>query len=234
MPEARPDQFVRYEYPEYLDASRLAVSKILNTEVDNIVFVQNATMGVNTVLRSLRFEPGDRIVCFNFIYGSCAKTVQYIGETTPAKGVEIRIGFPCEEEEIVRVFRETILNSGGGLFDKDGQVDAQRKPGEGRVRVAIFDTIVSLPGVRLPFEQLVKVCKELGVMSLVDAAHGIGHIPLDLNSLDPDFFVSNCHKYDSQLTFEYECPLTILILTDGSLLPVGVPHSMFPSGTSTS
>lgn len=198
MLEARPDQFNRYDRPEYLDASRLVVSKALNTDIDNIVFVQNATTGVNTVLRSLRFEPGDKIVYFDFIYGACGQTVQYIEETTPAQGVEIRISFPCEEEEIVRVFKETILNSGGGLFDKNGQVDAQRKPEESRVRIAIFDTIVSMPGVRLPFEQLAQVCKELGVMSLIDAAHGIGHIPLNLTTLDPDFFVSNCHKYNSQ------------------------------------
>jgi selenocysteine lyase/cysteine desulfurase len=33
------------------------------------------------------------------------------------------------------------------------------------------------------------------ILSLVDAAHGIGQVELDLSSFDPDFLVSNCHKW---------------------------------------
>lgn len=152
----------------------------LNVPVEEIVFVANATTGVNTVLRSLKFSPGDKIVYFDFIYGACGKSVQYVEETTPVVGVKIEATFPISDDELVKRFRETI--------------EREQRSGA-RVRIAIFDTIVSMPGVRLPFERFVAVCKELGVISLVDGAHGVGHIPLDLGRLGADFFVSNCHKY---------------------------------------
>jgi selenocysteine lyase/cysteine desulfurase len=47
----------------------------------------------------------------------------------------------------------------------------------------------------MPWEALVKACKDLEILSLIDGAHRIGHIDLaHLGSVGPDFFTSNCCK----------------------------------------
>lgn len=59
----------------------------------------------------------------------------------------------------------------------------------------LSDTVLTFPGARMPWEALVQACKELNVLSLIDGAHGIGHIDLGhLGEVGPDFFVSNCYK----------------------------------------
>jgi selenocysteine lyase/cysteine desulfurase len=178
--EARPDQFIRYDYPNALDESRAAMSKLLNVPVESLVFVQNATTGINTVLRNLVFKPGEKIVYFATIYGSCEKTVEYIMETTPAQAVKIPYTYPVSDDWLVDEFRKVVKR--------------EQEAGN-TVKVAIFDVVVSLPGVRMPFERLTEACKELGVLSCIDGAHGVGHLALDLGNLDCDFFISNCHKY---------------------------------------
>ncbi|QDS70696.1 hypothetical protein FKW77_001586 [Venturia effusa] len=178
--EARPDQFILYDYPKALDASRAAMARFLNVPVETITFVPNATTGINTVMRNLVFKPKDKILHFSTIYGACGKTVSYITETTPAEAVIIEYTHPVSDQWLVEEFKRVIR---------------EEQAARNNVKVAIFDTVVSMPGVRAPFEQLVAACKELGVLSCVDGAHGVGHIDLDLGKLDCDFFVSNCHKW---------------------------------------
>jgi Selenocysteine lyase len=178
--EAQPDSFIRWEQPKGIDESRAAVAKLLNVPTNECVLVKNATTGVNTVLRNLAFKEGDVIVYFATIYGAIEKTIVSVSEATLARGLKVEYQFPISHDELVKRFRDVVADAKGkGL----------------NVRVAVFDTIVSLPGVRFPFEKLVEACRDEGVLSLIDGAHAIGQIPLDLAKLNPDFFVSNCHKY---------------------------------------
>jgi selenocysteine lyase/cysteine desulfurase len=158
------------------------MSKLLNTPSSTLVFLPNATTGTNTVLRNLIFEEGDYILMFSTVYGALNNTIAYVCETTPVKSVKIEYTYPVEDDWLVGELEKTVK-----------EIDAKG----GKVRVAVFDTVVSMPGVRMPFERMTQKCRDLGVLSCVDGAHGVGHVDIDLGKLDPDFFVSNCHKYVS-------------------------------------
>lgn len=177
----RPDTFIVFDLPDLIDRSRRAIAPLLGVDVDEVVFVPNATTSINTVLRNLKWEEGDVVVHFSTIYSACEKTISSVKELMPVEAENVRLEYPIEDDEIIRRFKER--------FEKVG--------GEGkRVRLAMFDTVLTFPGARMPWERLVEACKELGVLSLIDGAHGVGHIDLsELGKWSPDFFVSNCHKY---------------------------------------
>ncbi|KAL1836541.1 hypothetical protein VTJ49DRAFT_5038 [Mycothermus thermophilus] len=182
--EARPDPFIRYTYPSLLDQSRAAIAKLLNVPTDTCTFVSNATTGVNTVLRNLVWnEDGkDEILFFDTIYGGCAKTIAYVCESS--RGLvtprQIPLHYPCPDSEVLSAFHTA--------------VSASLAAGK-RTRLALFDVVSSMPGVRVPWESLCAACREHDILSLVDGAQGVGMVPLDLSAGDPDFFVSNCHKW---------------------------------------
>jgi len=176
----RPDTFIVNDLSKFIDESREAVAPLLGVPVDEVVFVPNATTGINTVLRNLKFEEGDVVVHFSTIYDACERTLVSISELMPLRCVSILLEYPVEDAEILKRFREMV-----GLMQGQGK----------KVRLAMFDTVLTFPGARMPWEDLVAACKELEVLSLIDGAHGIGHINLThLGKVGPDFFVSNCHK----------------------------------------
>jgi selenocysteine lyase/cysteine desulfurase len=174
--EAKPDRFIRYTYPDRLNEIRATLAKILNAATDEIVIVPNASIAINTVLRNFSFSDGDKIVYLGPVYGAVKKTLQYLAESTPVQTVELDFMMPISDDDLAQRFQAILREHGPS------------------VKFAVFDTIVSMPGVKMPYELLTRICRENGVLSLVDAAHGIGHIPLDISSFRPDFLLTNCHK----------------------------------------
>ena len=114
------------------------------------------------------------------MYGALEKTILYVCEVFGVGCQKVSFdGELVSDEKLVAEFEEV--------------VKALRERGK-NPRIAVYDTISSVPGIRMPFELLTDRCRDLGVLSLVDGAHGIGKIKIDMHELNPDFFFSNIHK----------------------------------------
>lgn len=172
-----PEKYVRVgEKPDYIEALKLlAQSDLLDCDYHDLALVENATVAVNTVLRSLPFKEGDKIVVTSTTYGACFNTARFLKLRYGVELVIINHEFPLTKKEIL---------------DKYESVFRKEKP-----KLCLLDAVVSAPSYRMPFEDMVSLCKEYGVLSLVDAAHGIGLVDLKLGKLEPDFLVSNLHKW---------------------------------------
>lgn len=105
--------------------------------------------------------------------------VNSLGDISPCPTVsEIELKFPTTPQEIVGKFRDHIKSL---------------PKLEGKKRVAVLDTIVANPGALIPWQKLVKICKEENILSIVDAAHSIGQEQnINLTEVAPDFWVSVC------------------------------------------
>ena len=62
---AKPDTYIRYDFPAMLEESRKMAADILKANPSDVVFVPNATTAVNVVLRSLDWQKGDVILTFD-------------------------------------------------------------------------------------------------------------------------------------------------------------------------
>ncbi|KAF9547066.1 hypothetical protein EC957_008915 [Mortierella hygrophila] len=181
--EENPDRWVRLDLKPALTKVRGQLAEFMNCDKDELALVQNTTVGVNTILRSLDFAPGDRILQLSTGYVSVDKTVHYICDThKDVQIIEVPIVMPLTDHEIVFEVEKSIQDH---LARKDGS----------RIRLAMIDWISSVPAVLHPIKALVDMLRSYGILVFVDAAHAIGQVPIDLTYLNPDFLITNCHKW---------------------------------------
>ncbi|KAI0438755.1 aminotransferase family protein-like protein [Xylaria telfairii] len=179
--EAAPDRFIVLEWPSRLREARAATARLLSCETDDLVFVPNATTGIDTVLKNIKFQLGDVVLVYEVVYEAVRGGLAWLEETFGIRVEVVPLCIPLPDDEIV----EAVVGAAR-------RINAN---GTERVRLAVVDTVVSMPGFRVPFERLVPALKAEGALVLVDGAHGIGHVDIDIAKLDPDFLVTNLHKW---------------------------------------
>jgi isopenicillin-N epimerase len=163
---------------ESLRRARSAVSSYVGAQNSTLVFVTNASSGINAVLRSLSLSPSDAILLLQWEYPMGRFTSRYVAHAAGATVLEVPMEYPTDEDRIVAAV--------------EAALDA---PGGERVRFALLDHIVSAPGFIMPIERLLAVCRARNITTLVDGAHAIGQIALNLTALDADYYVTNGHKW---------------------------------------
>ncbi|EIW69330.1 hypothetical protein TREMEDRAFT_43923 [Tremella mesenterica DSM 1558] len=193
--ERFPDLFMRRTCRPMLDRVKQRVAKLIGADEHECVIVPNTTHGINTVMYNIDWEEGDVIVIYNTTYGAVGQTEKFICDKYPGVSLEqISITFPCSHEEVVKKTEDVL----GRYNQQVNPTQLEIKPvgrGEKRVRMVVVDQIASNPGVVYPWEDIVRLCKKYGALSVVDAAHAIGQVKTNVKLADCDFWISNCHKW---------------------------------------
>ena len=173
--ERQPARFMRHHLRPRLREAADAVGRFLGAAGDDIVFVENATTGINAVLRSLGFAPGDEILICDHTYPAVRNAVAFVCRPTGAVMTEARLPFPLATPD-------------GALAALDAALTA-------RTRLVVIDHVTSQTGLKLPIAEMAALIRRRGALSLVDAAHAPGMFAYRIDALGVDWYVANLHKW---------------------------------------
>lgn len=172
--ERNPVEFLGRRSAELLAASRARLAGYVGARPEHLVYVSNATTGVNIVARSLDLQPGDELLCTDHEYGACDATWQLVCERAGAHYRRVTMPLP---------------------FDRSGFVERLLAEVTPRTRLIFASHITSTTALTFPVTQLCRGARELGVLTLIDGAHAPGQIDLDIDRVGADFYTGNCHKW---------------------------------------
>ena len=173
--ERQPVAFLGRRNDELLCEAREALGAFLNVEANNLVFVTNATWGINVVARSIELEPGDEVLSTDHEYGACSMTWEHLIGKMGARFCRHSIPLPVTtHEEFVESFWNAVTP---------------------RTKVIYLSQITSPTALIFPVKEICRRAREHGILTVVDGAHAPGQIPLDLTELGADIYSGNLHKW---------------------------------------
>jgi isopenicillin-N epimerase len=173
--EAHPARFMFHELKPRLRAAADRAARIFGGRGQDYVFTDNATAGVNAVLRSIDLGPGDELLITNQTYGAVQNAARYACRRSGADLTTVDLPFPIVGADDVVAALDAALNT--------------------RTRLVILDHITSDTALVLPLDRLIARCHAAGARVLVDGAHAPGQIAVDIPALNADWYVGNLHKW---------------------------------------
>lgn len=173
--ERQPVHFFMRESSRFLRSAREALAAYLGARPEDLVFVHNATFGVNVAARSLPLQPGDEVLTTTHEYGACINAWEFVCARRGARLVRQPITLPLvDEAQIVEELWQGVTS---------------------RTRVLFLSHITSPTALTLPVQALCRRAREAGIFTVIDGAHAPGQIDIDLGTLGADIYTGNLHKW---------------------------------------
>jgi isopenicillin-N epimerase len=173
--ERQPVLFLARRIEGLLADARVVLGAYVGADPDDLVFVPNATAGVNVAAWPSGLGPGDEVLSTDLEYGALDLTWEHVCAEFGARYIRAHVQLPVgDDEEIVE------------------SIWSRVSP---RTRVLFVSHHTSSTALTLPVAELSRRARERGIRTVVDGAHVPGHLPLDLGELGVDFYAGNCHKW---------------------------------------
>ena len=172
--EFQPVEFLG-KAPVLLANARSILANFLGTQQNDIVFVPNATVGINIVARSLKLTTKHRVISSDHEYGAIDRTWQFLSQKYGFQFNSFPVDIPINS-------KSQLIQSIISAIDE-------------KTRVLSISHITSPTALIFPLKEICKIAYDKGIITVIDGAHAPGQIDINLEDIGVDFYIGNLHKW---------------------------------------
>lgn len=173
--DAQPMDFYLRQFEPLLDSARERLAQFLGRQARNLVFVENATFGMNVVAGSFPLSTGDEILLNNHEYGAVFKIWNRAAK---------RVGGQC----VTATLPET--------FSSQGEIiDSLLAKCSDRTKLLVLSHVTSATALIMPVHEICAAMKKRGIAVCIDGPHAPAQLDFQIDDLGCDFYTASCHKW---------------------------------------
>jgi len=154
-------------------ANRL--SKLVNCDSDELVITRNTTESLDLIISGFPWKKNDEAIFASQDYGSMQEMFKL---TAKRKGIKNKIisipNHPKNDQEIVSLYEKQITK---------------------KTKLIMVSHMINITGQILPVKKICEMAHSYNIDVLVDGAHCVGHIDVNIKDLDCDYYGSSLHKW---------------------------------------
>jgi isopenicillin-N epimerase len=173
--QCQPMDFLVRELDGLLDSARARLAQLVGAAADDVVFVDNATTGMNVVAATVPLSTDDEVLANDHEYGAVLRIWRRACGDAGARLVVAPV--PLELTEPSQV------------------VEAIFARATARTRLIVVSHITSPTAIVFPVEAICAEARRRGIAVAIDGPHALATLDLDLAALGCDFYTASCHKW---------------------------------------
>ena len=151
------------------------LSNLVNCDKDELAITRNTTESLDLIISGFPWEKNDEAIFAMQDYGSMQEMFKL---TAKRRGIVNKIisvpNHPKNDEEIVSLYEKQITK---------------------KTKLIMVSHMINITGQILPVKKICEMAHSYNIDVLVDGAHCVGHIDVDIKDLNCDYYGSSLHKW---------------------------------------
>lgn len=151
------------------------LSNLVNCDKDELAITRNTTESLDLIITGFPWKKNDEAIFAMQDYGSMQEMFKL---TAKRRGIVNKIisvpNHPKNDEEIVSLYEKQITK---------------------KTKLIMVSHMINITGQILPVKKICEMAHSYNIDVLVDGAHCVGHIDVDIKDLNCDYYGSSLHKW---------------------------------------
>lgn len=170
--------FVRGEFTaKHVDILRTRLAQLINAEPHEILLTRSGTESMQVLIgQYVPLQRGDVVLWSNLDYPAMRNSMAWLEQRRGVTPLALQFELPISQEELLARYKDAIRNTP-------------------KLKLMLLSQVYPCNGQQVPVREIVAFAREHGVDVLIDSAHALGQLPVDVQQMDLDFAGFNLHKW---------------------------------------
>lgn len=170
--------FVRGDFTlRHVDLLRARIAALIRAEPHEILLTRSGTESMQVLITQYHgLAPGDTVLWSNLDYPAMRTAMRWLAQRRGVTSTQVTIDLPVSDDEIIARYAQAMRQA--------------VKP-----KLLLLSQVTPANGQQLPVRELTALAREHGIDVLLDSAHALGQVEVDVQAMDIDFAGFNLHKW---------------------------------------